>query len=452
MNMAPGAIDGTTLDPDATARPPAVQPPPAPRRLEDMALSPVMMRDILIKTMFRKNLEQVSDLAQAVCLPVQVTQELIDLARTQRLVEATGTLHANSGGEMGYQLTDQGKTRALDALAQSEYFGAMPVPLDVYREQVKRQSIRNIQLTRTQLTDAMGHLILPPDLLGQLGPAVTSGRSILMYGPPGNGKSSISNGIRDAMGDKIYIPRAVEYAGQVITVYDPIVHSAAEAQVDNPNSLRRSSTRFDTRYVRCDRPTVITGGELSLSMLDLVYNPTARTYQAPLQLKSAGGIFIVDDLGRQAEPPQALINRWIVPLEEGKDILALQSGEKFEVPFDTLVIFSTNYHPNKIFDQAALRRIFYKIKIDGPDQENFLKIFALIARKKNMPLNQEALVHLLQSKYPQIDNVYANYQPVFLIDQMIAICEFEGIPYQMTPDLIDRAWSNMFVEDSEVVR
>lgn len=425
--------------------------PPAPNRLNEMNLSPVMMRDILLKTLFRQNIDMVSEIAKIICLPIPVTQELVDMAREQRLLEATGTLHANSGNEMGYQLTDQGKARALDALSQSEYYGAMPVPLAVYQEQVKRQSIRNIMINRDQLNGAMGHLILPPTLLDQLGPAVSSGRSILMYGPPGNGKSSISNGIRDALGDKIYVPRAIEYAGQVITVYDPIVHSAAEDQVDDPNSLRRSSNRYDTRYVRCERPTVITGGELSLSMLDLVYNPTSRTYQAPLQLKSTGGVFIVDDLGRQEEPPQSLINRWIVPLEEGKDILSLQSGEKFEVPFDTLVIFSTNFHPNEIFDKAALRRIFFKIKIDGPEQEDFLKIFAMVARKRKMPLDEPALVHLLKKKYPTIDNVYANYQPIFLIDQMIAICEFEGIPYQMSPDLIDRAWANMFVKEEAIV-
>jgi hypothetical protein len=425
--------------------------PPAPKSIEGMQLPLVMMRDILIKTMFRKNIDMVSDLSRAICLPIPVTQQLIDMARGQKLVEATGTLHATSGNEMGYQLTDGGKARALDALAQSEYYGAMPVPLDVYAEQVKRQSIRNIQVTRDQLTAAMGHLILPSSLLDHLGPAVSAGRSILMYGPPGNGKSSISNGIRDALGDKIYIPRAIEYAGQVITVYDPIVHSAAEEQEDDPNSLRRTSGRYDTRYVRCDRPTVITGGELSLDMLDLVYNPVARTYQAPLQLKSTGGVFIIDDLGRQEEPPQKIVNRWIVPLEEGRDILALQSGEKFEVPFDTLVIFSTNFHPNEIFDKAALRRIFFKIKIDGPSQENFLKIFALVARKKKMPIDEASLVHLLKRKYPTIDNVYANYQPIFLIDQMIAICEFEGIPYQMTPSLIDRAWANMFVKEETII-
>lgn len=429
----------------------SVTAPPAPRRMDEMNLSMVMMRDILLKTMFRQNLEMVSEISQVICLPIPVTQELIDLAREQKLLQATGSLHASSGNEMGYQLTDAGKSRTLDALSQSEYYGAMPVPLDVYKEQVERQSIRNIQITRDQLTGAMGHLILPDDLLDHLGPAVSSGRSILMYGPPGNGKSSISNGIRDALGDKIYVPRALEYAGQVITVYDPIVHSAAETQSDDPNSLRRTGNRYDTRYVRCERPTVITGGELTLAMLDLVYNPTARTYQAPLQLKATGGVFIVDDLGRQTEPPQALINRWIVPLEEAKDILALQSGEKFTVPFDTLVIFSTNFHPNEIFDKAALRRIFFKIKIDGPTQEDFLKIFAMVARKKKMAMNEETLVHLLKTKYPTIDNVYANYQPIFLIDQMIAICEFEGIPIQMNPDLLDRAWANMFVKEETIV-
>ena len=432
--------------------PTGVQAPPAPRSLAETGLSVVMMRDILLKTMFRMNLSIVTEISRVICLSVPATQELVDLARQQKLLEATGTLHATSSNEMGYQLTDGGKSRALDALSQSEYYGALPVPLDSYSQQMKRQSVRNITLTRTELTRGMGHLILPPDLIDNLGPAVTSGRSILMYGPPGNGKSSISNGIRAALGDKIYIPRAIEYSGQVITVYDPIVHSSAEESVDDPTALRRNANRFDNRYVLCERPSVITGGELSLDMLDLKYNPTARTYQAPLQLKSSGGIFIVDDLGRQAEPPQKLVNRWIVPLEEGRDILALQSGEKFTVPFDTLVIFSTNFHPNAIFDGAALRRIFFKIKIDGPSQDNFLKIFAMVARKKKMPLDEATLLHLLKVKYPTIDNNFANYQPVFLIDQMIAICEFEGIPNQMTPDLIDRAWGNMFVRDEDVAR
>ena len=429
-----------------------VLPPTPPRTMAEVGISPVMMRDILLKTMFRMNLDLVTNIARVICLPVPLTQELVDLARSQRLLEATGTLHATSGNEMGYQLTEAGKARALDALAQSEYYGALPVPLAAYGDQMKRQSVRNLKLTRTELMKGMGHLILPDDLIDNLGPAVTSGRSILMYGPPGNGKSSISNGIRAALGDKIYIPRAIEYSGQVITVYDPIVHSKAEESVDDPNALRRNANRFDARYVFCERPSVITGGELTLDMLDLKYNPTARTYQAPLQLKSSGGIFIVDDLGRQSEPPQKLVNRWIVPLEENRDILALQSGEKFTVPFDTLVIFSTNFHPNEIFDGAALRRIFFKIKIDGPNQDNFLKIFAMVARKKKIPLDEATLLHLLKVKYPTIAMNFANYQPVFLIDQMISICDFEGIAYRMTPELVDRAWGNMFVREENIAR
>jgi hypothetical protein len=282
-----------------------VMAPAEPRDLRETGLSPVMMRVILLKTIFRTNLGLVSELAAIIALSVPLTQALIEMVRAQRLVEAMGTLNATAGPEMSYQLTDMGKARALEALKQSEYFGAMPVPLHLYAQQMKRQSVRDVKITRADLMDSMGHLILPPDLISNLGPAVTSGRSILMYGPPGNGKSSISNGIRAAMGDNIYVPRAIEYSGQVITVYDPIVHTLTPQANLDPNALRRTGPRFDTRYVFCQRPTMITGGELTLDMLDLKYNTVARTYQAPLQLKASGGIFIVDDLGRQVAPPKA---------------------------------------------------------------------------------------------------------------------------------------------------
>lgn len=430
-----------------------IQPPPPPASLDETGLPLTLMRDILLKTMFRTSINHVSDLARLVCLSFAQTQQLIDSARGEHLIEAMGTMHATAqSSEMGFQLTDGGRKRAQQALAISEYYGAMPVPLEMYGEQVRRQSIRKVKITRDQLIAAMGDLILPEGLLADLGPAVTSGRSILMYGPPGNGKSSISNGIRDAMGDQIFVPHAVVHSGQVISVLDPIVHRRVDTSAAAGSQLRLSSTRHDPRYVLCERPTVITGGELRLDMLELKYNSVARTYQAPLQFKAMGGVFIVDDLGRQEEPPQALVNRWIVPLEMNYDILSLVSGEKFIVPFDTLVIFSTNFHPNAIFDQAALRRIFFKIKIDGPNQADFLKIFALVARKRRMPLNEDALIHLLQNKYPTINNVYSNYQPVFLIDQMIAMCDFEGKPHHMSPALIDRAWSNMFVRDEEITR
>ncbi|MCH8465320.1 MAG: ATPase [Roseinatronobacter sp.] len=430
---------------------PAFSPPPI-RSIDATGLEPVLMRDILLKTIFRMSLFRITDIARAICLPIPQTIELVDSARAGQLIEAVASAPGSTGSEARFQLTESGKARALDALTQSEYYGAMPVPLSVYEKQIKAQTIRNIQITRRQLQIAMGELVLPPSLLDDLGPAVSSGRSILLYGPPGNGKSSISNGIRAAMGDKIYVPRAVVHAGQIISVYDPIVHTIAERSDDNPSLLRQSGNRFDNRYVYCERPTVITGGELTLDMLDLKFNPVSRTYQAPLQFKATGGVFIIDDLGRQEEPPQAIVNRWIVPMEMNYDILALQSGEKFIVPFDTLVIFSTNFHPNEIFDQAALRRIFYKIKIDGPNQTDFLKIFALVAKKRRIALDEASIIHLMKHKYPTINNVYSNYQPVFLIDQMIAICDFEGQPRHMSPGLIDRAWKNMFVQAETIIR
>ena len=248
--------------------------PPVLRKLEDTGLQPVMMRDILLKTVFRKSVETTTDIAKAICLPIPLTSALIDELRDMNLMQATGTLHATSSSEMGFQLTDGGKARALDALSQSEYYGPMPVPLEMYKAQVKRQSIRDINLTRDMLVKSMGHLIIPDDLIDQLGPAVGSGKSVLMYGPPGNGKSSIAEGIRAAMGDTIYIPHALAYSGQVITLFDPIVHTPVEGNSSGlgTSSLRKNTTKHDTRYLLCKRPTVMTGGELMLDMLDLNYN------------------------------------------------------------------------------------------------------------------------------------------------------------------------------------
>jgi hypothetical protein len=425
-------------------------PPAEPRDLNDTGLPEIMMRDILLKTIFRANLTMASEMARITCLPMPIINALVEILRSQRLIEVKGS-GANSA-EICYHITDFGRARAIDALAQSEYFGAMPVPLERYAAQMKRQSIRKIKISRADLTASMSHLVLPDDLIPNLGPAVTSGHSILLYGPPGNGKSSISNGILGAVGDLIYVPRALEYNGQVIILYDPVIHKPASDTANQFSSLRRSGPSHDSRYMLCQRPTIVTGGELTLDMLDLKYNVNAKTYQAPLQLMASGGIFIVDDLGRQADSPQKLINRWMVPMEEGRDILQFQSGEKFTVPFDVLLLFSTNYHPNEIFDTAALRRIFFKIKVNGPDQDMFLRIFGMVARKKNMAISEEALLHLLRDKYPSINNVFANYQPTFLIDQIIAICDFEGLPYRMTPELVDRAWANMFVKDEVIVK
>lgn len=429
----------------------SVHAPVPPISLEATGLELELCRDIMLKTMFRRNLTLVSDIARALCVLPPVVQELVELCRESGMVETLGIRGSEGASELRYQLTDSGKQRATDALEQSEYYGAFPVTLDAFKEQTKRQSITDVAITKERLEGSMQHLVLPDGLLDQLGPAVNSGKSVLLYGPPGNGKSSISNGIRDALGDKIFVPRFIEYEGQVISVYDPIVHSEVEDDGASSTALRRQ-TNHDPRYVLCRRPTVMTGGELTLDMLDLNYNKISKTYQAPLQLKATGGVFIVDDLGRQQEPPQALINRWIVPMEGGYDILSLQSGQKFVVPFDTLVIFSTNFAPAELFDGAALRRIYYKILIDGPTRDDFIKVFFKVCQAYKIKPSEEVITHLLANKYPSVDNLFASYHAPFLIDQMLSICEYEQRERIMSIDLVDRAWENLFVKERTIAK
>ncbi|WP_161864081.1 ATPase [Rhodobacteraceae bacterium 9Alg 56] len=421
--------------------------PKSPHTLEETGLEAVLMRDILLKTMFRRSLTNLVDIAKALAVVPPLAQELIDVARGDNLIETLGARGASTTSALRYQLTEGGRARALDALTQSEYYGALPVPLDQFWKQTAKQQIGDAVISQERLEKSMSHLVLPAGMLDKLGPAVNSGRSVLLYGPPGTGKSSISNGIRDALGDNIYVPQFLEYGGQVISVYDPIVHTLAKTSVDNPNALRRAGATHDARYVLCRRPSVMTGGELTLDMLDLNYNKVSRTYQAPLQLKATGGVFIIDDLGRQSEPPQALINRWIVPMEASFDILSLQSGQKFMVPFDTLVIFSTNFAPTEMFDGAALRRIYYKIKVDNPNRDDFIKVFVKTSRHYKIKPDEGILTYLLKEKYPERDNQFANYHAPFLIDQVLSICDYEGLPKQLTPELIDRAWENLFLEE-----
>jgi hypothetical protein len=422
------------------------QVPRPPLRTADVGLNPVLQRDILIKTVFRQNLQKPTEIAEAIKVPPPVVEELLEECKSLGLVETLGVRGASVRSELRYGLTESGKARALDAIQQSEYYGPFPVPLADYWALSKTQSIRHTTITKQMLSRSMGHLVLPDGLLDQLGPAVNSGRSILLYGPPGNGKSSISNGIRDALGDTILVPYCIEVAGQIINVFDPVIHRKADSGPQDVAGIRLS-VEHDQRYIRCKRPTVMTGGELTLDMLDLNFNPVSRTYQAPLQLKSTGGVFIVDDLGRQVQSPMALINRWIVPMEKGFDLLSLQSGQKFEVPFDTLVIFSTNFAPTELFDGAALRRVYYKIKVDRPSRDDFIKIFARTCKQYAVKPDEQVLTHLLRDLYPSTKNGFAAYHAPFLIDQALSMCAYEGRERKLTNDLIDRAWKNLYVDD-----
>jgi hypothetical protein len=435
--------------PQARTRTP-LTPPPLPRSLHETGLSPVFARDLFLKTVLRRNLETQFSMAKAMAITPAIVQEIIDIVRDEGLIEIMGEVVTDAGKELRYKLSDSGKARALDAIEQNGYFGVFPVPMSMYAEQISKQMVKDITVTRSDLDRGFADLVVNNGMVEQLGPAMNSGRSILLYGPPGNGKSSLAMGMRTALDDRIFVPHTLEYNSNIISVYDPLVHGAPKEFNTDPTNLRRQTHTFDPRYVLCKRPTVITGGELRLEMLELKYNSVSKTYEAPLQLKSTGGIFIVDDLGRQVDSPQAMINRWITPMETSFDILTLATGEKMTVPFDTLVVFSTNFHPNKLFDNAALRRIYYKLHIDAPSRDEMLEIWVRYSQAKGIKLSEDFLVYLFTEKYKEIDNEYAAFHAAFLVSHMRSLCEYRGIAETCTPDLLDEAWEHLRVKDVEV--
>ena len=432
----------------ARAETPSTAPEP-PTTVEDTGLEPGFLVDLLVKTVYRMGLERPSDIGRAMKLPIGIVTQLIEMAQAQRMMETLGPLGASLTAEMRYALTGKGREWALEALSQSEYFGPAPVTLEAFSEQIERQSIRNITLTRPTLDRVFSELTLEPRLMEKLGPAANCSASVLLYGPPGNGKSTIAEAICTAFGGTVYFPHAIEVDKQIITVFDPTVHTRAEAEDEGGEGGRlRRDGGHDRRYLPCRRPSVITGGELTLDRLDLALNKVSRIYEAPMQLKASGGVLVIDDFGRQRQSPQELINRLIIPLEAGRDYLALETGRKFEVPFDELVVFSTNIPPKQLVDDAALRRLRYKVLVDKPDQATFVQIFVRATRKFGMAIDEETLMYVLTELYEKTEGAhYAGFHPRFLIDQVKSISAFEGVKPQLRPDFLARAWENLFTAE-----
>jgi len=426
--------------------------PIAPRTIEGTDVSPSLLLSLAIKALYVLGRETTSQVADALNLSTGIATTLLETARDRGLVEVLGSLSGNLASELRFSLTDKGKAWAADALDQSQYVGSAPVSLETYRRQIERQSIRSERINHAILLNQLSSLVIPAEMLEELGPAVNSGRSMLLHGPPGNGKTSIAVAIGKSFQGMVYVPHAFEVDGQIIKVFDPTLHEPIEVESDSVVSLRAGShlrkEEFDRRWVPCRRPVMIAGGELNLSMLDLVFNPFAKFYEAPLQVKAMNGVFVIDDFGRQSVDPKQILNRWIIPLEKGVDYLALHTGKKFLLPFNELVIFSTNLSPKELLDEAFLRRIPYKIEVGHPSTEDFVRIFRMVSAEKQVEVTDDVLEYLYESFYSKHGVPFSGYHPRFIIDRVVDRCQFANQPPRLDQELVDYAVRNLQIFDA----
>ncbi len=429
--------------PIASALTPCQQMLAEPRTIEETGLPQDFLGLLTLKLLYTKGMLAGRQIATALCLHFSgVVEPVLNDLKQRNLVEVKGGSHLNPASYQ-YALTERGIQHAGEALERNRYVGPCPVTLEQYVDVIKTQAGQRPLVSETEVTRAVQELVLSPDTIEGIGPAVNSFKSLFLYGPPGNGKSSIAKIIgRHLLGGQVMIPHAIFTEGELIKIYDAATHKAL-AEPGGENSTQVTSS-VDRRWVRCQPPVVTVGGELTLHDLDLAYNDTARYYKAPLQLKANGGMFLIDDFGRQQMQPKDLLNRWIVPLEERIDYLTFHTGQKIAIPFETLIVFSTNLDPEKLMDEAFLRRIRHKLGIDYPTGEQYYQIFRQACRQRNITFDQDAFLHLIRRYYLASNRPFRACHPRDLLDQLTDFAIYRREPVQMTIALMEKAARSYF--------
>jgi len=428
--------------------------PHSPDNLKETGLTLGLLSDMVLRILYTRGGMLGLDISKILCLPFKIVDEALGFLKNEKCLDIAG---GDLIGRISYKfnLTDLGRRRAQETLKACGYVGPAPVSLEDYVDQTYRQAVTNLPVDPAALRESFSHLIITDELFNAVGPAILSGKSIFIYGPPGTGKTSIAQAIGNFMnrkGGDIFVPYAFQYEGNIVTIFDPAVHIRNEVQQEAPKdeadaAIRRllNTSNHDARWVRIRRPVIITGGELSLEMLDPRYSPEANYYQGPLHVKANGGLFLIDDFGRQLCSPKELLNRWIVPLESRVDYLNLANGQKFMVPFEQLTIFSTNLDPRQLVDEAFLRRMRHKVEISAPKRDIYEKIFESYCKKLGMQNCPEAVDYLFERYYTKGRSIRAS-DCRDLLETVASICRFRSSPVQLTRELIAEAAASFIGE------